>query len=102
MAFLFKDYCFETIAQVGDYVVAEVYDGGGIFIDHVVVSATDIDVYSAPATFAYTITPPDCSPLGYKPWIPAEWSDFIPLVGAMALVIFTAWGFKMGKIALKG
>lgn len=103
MSFLYKDYCFNTIAEVADRIVAEVFDGGGGFVDHVVVFQSTIDVYAAPdpAPASYTVTPPDCSPLGYKPWIVAEWAEVSLLLGAMSLVIVTAWAGKMAKLSLK-
>lgn len=57
---------------------------------------------SVAPTYTYTTYPPSCSTLGYKPWIVAEMADVSLLWGAAASVIVVAWGFKMGKIALKG
>lgn len=107
MAALLNNYCHNTLAEAASYAYSNALSdtdptkwATSYTFDDLAGSITV--TRSVSPTYVETIFPDTCSPIGYRPWIPADFSDIAALWGAAALVIFAAWGFKMAKLALKG
>lgn len=105
MGQLYREYCYPDLDSAATAALSN-----GMFPNGFVGDSYSLDAANDQFALLDTIAPtdnlilqaPDCSTLGYKPWVVAPVADIQLLWGAAALVIFAAWGFKMAKLALKG
>lgn len=99
MGVLFDSYCHPDIQAAVSDVVSGMVLPNGFELTGYTITDDDSVVFTGPSG-SYSWTFPACDAVGYRSFVGASFEDVSLLLGACAVVVVIAWGFKMGKGAI--
>ena len=100
---LYNSYCYATLQDVADSIQSSPLLGGAGIVTNGVVNVNAIDItYRYQLTdYIATVTPPDCSMLGFNnSYSGLTFDDSVELSGLGLLVLVTAFAIKVLKRGL--
>jgi len=101
---LYNSYCYNTLQNVADSIQSNLFIGDGFVITNVqVLNATDIQITSTLRNMDnfYTVTPPDCTSLGFdNSYTGITTSDAVFYGSEIAAVFVLAFTIKVIKRVL--